>query len=57
VVASPADAGAEAVDPVCGMTVKIAEARYHLVHDGADYYFCAAGCLRAFRSDPAHYLG
>jgi xanthine dehydrogenase accessory factor len=57
VVASPADAGAEAVDPVCGMTVLIAEARYHLVHDGADHYFCAAGCLRAFRSDPAHYLG
>jgi xanthine dehydrogenase accessory factor len=51
------DAGAEAVDPVCGMTVLIAEARYHLVHDGLDHYFCAAGCMRAFRSDPAQFVG
>jgi len=50
------DAGADAVDPVCGMTVRIAEARYHLVHDGVDHYFCAPGCLRAFRSDPAKYV-
>jgi xanthine dehydrogenase accessory factor len=57
VAASHLDAGAEAVDPVCGMTVLVADARYHLVHDGVDHYFCGAGCLRAFRADPGTFLG
>ena len=46
---------AEAVDPVCGMTVLVDDAKYHTVHDGADYWFCAPGCLRAFESHPAAY--
>jgi xanthine dehydrogenase accessory factor len=56
VAAARLDAGAEAVDPVCGMTVLIADAHYHLVHDGVDHYFCSPGCLRAFRADPSRYL-
>jgi xanthine dehydrogenase accessory factor len=40
----------DAIDPVCGMTVIIDDAKYHLHVDGADYYFCAAGCLAAFRA-------
>jgi Cu+-exporting ATPase len=47
----------EAVDPVCGMTVFVADAKYHSVHDGADYWFCAAGCQRAFEAEPAAFLG
>jgi xanthine dehydrogenase accessory factor len=47
----------EAVDPVCGMTVFVDRAKYHAVHDGADYWFCAPGCLRAFETDPAAYVG
>ena len=47
---------AEAIDPVCGMTVLVDDAKYHTVHDGADYWFCAPGCLRAFTSDPRAYL-
>ena len=47
---------AEAVDPVCGMTVLVDDAKYHAVYDGADYWFCAPGCLRAFTSDPRAYL-
>ena len=43
---------AEATDPVCGMTVLVDDAKYHTVHDGADYWFCAPGCLRAFSADP-----
>jgi xanthine dehydrogenase accessory factor len=39
-----------AVDPVCGMTVAVAGAKYHLVRDGADYYFCSPGCQETFRS-------
>ena len=52
----PAPLRAEATDPVCGMTVLVDDAKYHTVHDGADYWFCAAGCQRAFESDPAAYL-
>jgi xanthine dehydrogenase accessory factor len=47
----------EAVDPVCGMTVFVDRAKYHAVYDGAEYWFCAPGCLRAFEADPAAYTG
>jgi len=50
--ASP-DRPVEATDPVCGMTVLVAEARYHTVYNGADYYFCAPGCRQRFEADPA----
>jgi xanthine dehydrogenase accessory factor len=46
----------EEVDPVCGMTVDVADARYRTVHDGITYYFCSAGCLESFESDPARYV-
>jgi xanthine dehydrogenase accessory factor len=45
-------ATAQAVDPVCGMTVDVDGARHVLDHAGARWYFCSAGCQRAFRSDP-----
>ena len=45
----------EAIDPVCGMTVFPARARYHTVRNGSDYWFCAAGCLHAFERDPEAY--
>jgi xanthine dehydrogenase accessory factor len=48
-------APAEAVDPVCGMTVATASSR-PLRHDGADYYFCCAGCRQAFEQDPDAYI-
>jgi xanthine dehydrogenase accessory factor len=47
---------AEAVDPVCGMTVFVERAKYHLRHDGTDYWFCAPGCQAAFERDPAAYV-
>ena len=47
---------AEAIDPVCGMTVIVADAKYHAHHGGADYYFCAPGCHKAFEADPVGYL-
>jgi xanthine dehydrogenase accessory factor len=48
-------APAEAVDPVCGMTVATASSP-PLRHDGADYYFCCAGCRQAFEQDPDAYI-
>jgi xanthine dehydrogenase accessory factor len=51
-----AAAPAEAVDPVCGMTVAAASSSYPLEHQGVTYYFCRAGCRREFEQDPAAYL-
>jgi xanthine dehydrogenase accessory factor len=46
----------EAIDPVCGMTVDVATARYATTHDGRTYYFCSASCLERFTADPAAFL-
>jgi xanthine dehydrogenase accessory factor len=46
----------EAVDPVCGMTVTADASGRPLQHDGVTYYFCSAGCRRAFQNDPAAHL-
>lgn len=51
-----ATAPREAVDPVCGMTVFVEQAKHHTVHDGTDYWFCGAGCLHSFERDPAAHL-
>jgi xanthine dehydrogenase accessory factor len=48
---------AEAVDPVCGMTVEVGSARHKVDHEGTTYYFCCAGCLKAFEGDPAAFAG
>ncbi len=45
----------EELDPVCGMTVDVADARFRTVVEGKTYYFCSAGCLEAFEADPARY--
>ena len=46
---------ATAIDPVCGMTVAVDDAKHHLAHEGTDYYFCSPGCLAAFETDPGRY--
>ena len=43
-------ARAEAIDPVCGMTVDIATARYRSERDGQVSYFCSAGCQASFEA-------
>jgi Cu+-exporting ATPase len=45
----------KAKDPVCGMDVDAATAKYMSTHDGKTYYFCSAHCLAKFQSGPAHY--
>lgn len=49
-------APAQALDPICGMTVEIQSARGHSHHAGRDYYFCCPGCKKTFDKDPARYL-
>jgi xanthine dehydrogenase accessory factor len=46
---------AQAVDPVCGMTVPATAASFPLPHDGVTYYFCSTNCRRRFEQDPAAY--
>lgn len=55
--AAPREAEVEATDPVCGMSVKIASARYRSEHAGQSFYFCCAGCKRKFDDEPARYAG
>jgi len=47
---------AEAVDPVCGMTVMADASAMPLEHDGVAYYFCCAGCHRTFDENPDAYV-
>ncbi len=50
-------AGAKAAkDPVCGMSVNPDEAAATSVFQGTTYYFCAAGCKKAFDENPAKYV-
>ena len=44
------------IDPVCGMTVDPATAKFHTAHAGQDIYFCSMRCQEKFVADPEHYL-
>src|SRR5450755_2733554 len=48
--------GTQAKDPVCGMNVNRATARYTVRHDGQDYVFCGAGCQAKFEANPQKIL-
>ncbi|WP_306093932.1 heavy metal translocating P-type ATPase [Qipengyuania flava] len=45
-----------AVDPVCGMDVKIDGAKHVTGHDNVQHYFCSSRCHDKFRADPELYL-
>ena len=47
----------QALDPVCGMTVQVVNARYIATHEGQTYYFCSAGCQQTFETNPASFIG
>jgi YHS domain-containing protein len=47
---------ATAKDPVCAMDVDTANPPGGTaLHNGTTYYFCGAGCKKAFEADPARY--
>lgn len=52
----PVERVAEAIDPVCGMTVAADESGRPYEHRGVTYYFCCPGCRRSFEADPAQFL-
>jgi P-type Cu+ transporter len=43
-------------DPVCGMTVSPATAKYAYEHSGTSYFLCGKSCEEKFKSDPEKYL-
>jgi P-type Cu+ transporter len=45
-----------AKDPVCGMKVDRATARFKTSYSGQEYFFCCAGCLAKFQANPAGVL-
>ena len=52
-------AGADALDPVCGMHVHPEDARakgLHSSYKGQDYFVCGKGCRLEFDEDPERYL-
>jgi xanthine dehydrogenase accessory factor len=45
----------EEIDPVCGMSVDVADARHRTTHQGRTWYFCSAGCLASFELEPIRF--
>jgi len=45
-----------AIDPVCGMSVTVADVRFFTDHEGETYYFCAPGCQHSFEVEPARFV-
>ncbi|HXA20572.1 MAG TPA: NTP transferase domain-containing protein [Thermoanaerobaculia bacterium] len=55
-VVTEAPARVETVtDPICGMTVAVAEAGHVAEHDGRRFYFCCEHCQHTFERDPHRY--
>jgi len=53
--AAPASAApAQAIDPVCGMTVLVDVDTPHVEHDGETFYFCCNGCKTKFEKEHLH---
>ena len=46
-----------ALDPVCGMQVRTADAPATTRFDGRRYWFCADRCLERFRAAPIRFIG
>ena len=53
---SAAHGPAKAKDPVCGMDVNPATARFKTSYEGKEYFFCCGGCLTKFEANPAQVL-
>jgi xanthine dehydrogenase accessory factor len=52
---TPSAAPAEAVDPVCGMTVTVGSSTEKTVREGVSVFFCSAHCRARFEAEPDRY--
>ena len=50
------ESSTESIDPVCGMTVATANARYKTAFEEKTVYFCCLRCKEAFEQSPRQYL-
>ncbi|MBI3023787.1 MAG: YHS domain-containing protein [Thaumarchaeota archaeon] len=46
----------EGYDPVCGMLVDEARAKYSAKHNGRKFYFCSGRCKATFDGQPSAYV-
>ena len=51
-----ASSPAKQKDPVCGMDVNPATARFKTLHNEKEYFFCCAGCMAKFQANPEKIL-
>ncbi len=54
--AAPLGGGVAVKDPVCGMTVIVAETTPSFEHDGTTHHFCSQRCRDRFAADPEEFL-
>ena len=45
----------ESIDPICNMTVNVAESRYHSSYNGTTFHFCCLACKERFEQSPHSY--
>ena len=45
----------ESIDPICNMTVDVAESRYHSSNNGTTFHFCCLACKEKFEQAPHSY--
>jgi len=43
------------VDPICGMKIDPSKTEFTADYEDKRFFFCAAGCLKAFEKNPAKY--
>ena len=45
----------QSIDPICNMTVNVAESRYHSTYNGTTFHFCCPACKEKFEQAPHSY--
>jgi Cu+-exporting ATPase len=53
----PTSNDTDVLDPVCGMTISLADAVGHAEYRGETYYFCNQSCLERFQANPGEFVG
>ena len=46
----------KAIDPVCGMEVRVEDARYVSLLEEKHFYFCCSGCKTKFEKAPQNFM-
>ena len=46
----------ESIDPICKMTVRVADSRYHSTYNGTTFHFCCLPCKEQFEQEPERHV-